>query len=310
MHRRNFLCTVGGASLAAATGLGMSSSHARQPFVRSGPPRFQVGLAAYSLKDYFSFSKGKDQTPAADGPAIDMVGFLDYCVKHGFDAAELTSYFFEPQAEGDYFRNLKYEAYKRGMPICGTAIGNNFTTGDGEKLQSEIKAAKEWIGRAALLGAPHIRFFAGKGAELAEDPSRMQQAVDAIHDCAKLAADKGIFLGVENHGNLTSDQMLEIMKRIDDTEHGKWIGINLDSGNFQSDDPYRDLERVVGYAVNVQVKTTMKRPDGTKYPSDIPRIAGILKDAGYQGAVVLEYEEERPYESIPAAHEDLRAALA
>ena len=310
MRRRNFLYAVGGAGLSAAAGFTLRSAEARQPFVRNGPPRFMISLAAYSLRDYFSYMKEKDQTPATDGPAIDMVGFLDYCVKQGFDAAELTSYFFRPKAGADYFRNLKFEAFKRGMPICGTAIGNNFTTGDSEKLQREIQAAKAWIDRAALLGAPHIRFFAGKGAELAEDPSRMQQAVDAIHQCAKLAAAKGIFLGIENHGNLTSDQMLEIMQRIDDSEYGKWVGVNLDSGNFQSDDPYRDLERVAPYAVNVQVKTTMRRPDGTKYPSDISRVGKILKDAGYQGAVVLEYEEEKPYDHIPAAHEELRAALA
>jgi sugar phosphate isomerase/epimerase len=315
MDRRDFLSVAAGSTAAILAGPFSAGSlsqqlAARETIARSGPPRFQVALAAYSLRDYFRFKKGKDQTPATDGPTINMIDFLDYCVEHGFDAAELTSYFFKPDGDADYFRNIKREAFQRGLPICGTAIGNNFTGKAGEKLENDIVSAIEWIDRAALLGAPHIRFFAGKGAELAEHPERMQQAVDAIHRCAIKAAEHGIFLGIENHGNLTADQMLEIMKRIDDTEHGKWIGINLDTGNFQSEQPYADIERCLGYAVNVQVKTTMKRADKSKYPADITRIGKILNEAGYQGAVVLEYEEEKPYDAIPQAHEELRAALS
>ena len=88
-----------------------------------------------------------------------MVGFLDYCVANDFDTAELTSYFFKPDADDDYYRNLKHQAFVRGVTISGTAIGNNFTVGKGPKLDAEIEQAIAWIDRAALLGAPHIRFF-------------------------------------------------------------------------------------------------------------------------------------------------------
>ena len=100
--------------------------------------------------------------------------------------------------------------------------------------------------------------------------------------------------------------MIEIMDRID----SDWVGINLDTGNFISDDPYADLERCVGYAVNVQVKVSMKSSDGKEQPADMNRIGRILKDAGYQGFVILEYEAEKPYEKIPDALAKLRAALA
>ena len=303
MRRRDFLCV--------SAVLGSSLSHcqfasAREPINRSGPARFQVALAAYSLRDYFSYKKGNAQTPRKGGKAIDMVGFLDYCVDNGFDAAELTSYFFKPDADDNYFRMLKHEAFVRGVAICGTAIGNNFTIGKGPKLDEEVAKAKDWIEKAAVLGAPHIRFFAGKGKELAEDPGRLDEAAAALNDCANLAASKGIFLGVENHGNLTSDQMMEIMKRAE----SQWVGINLDTGNFLSEDPYADIERCVPYAVNVQVKVSMKSPDGRKYDADLNRIGKILKSSGYQGSVVLEYEDKDPYTNIPRAHEELRAALA
>ena len=115
----------------------------------------------------------------------------------------------------------------------------------------------------------------------------------------------GIFIGVENHGNLTPDHLLDIMKRIDNP----WIGINLDTGNFHSDHPYQDLEQCIEYAVNIQVKVSMKSPDGKKYPADMARIGEILRAGNYQGYVVMEYENENPYQEIPLALTELGKAL-
>jgi sugar phosphate isomerase/epimerase len=306
MQRREFikLSTAGAVAMSAPTLT--SPALARGPIDRSGPPRFQVGLAAYSLRDYFSYKKGKDQKPGDDGPAIDMIGFLDYCVAQKLDAAELTSYFFKPDAGDEYFLDLKHQAFVRGVTISGTAIGNNFTIGKGPKLDAEIEQAIAWIDRASLLGAPHIRFFAGTGQQLASDPARLDEASDALNRCAEHAAKKGIFLGVENHGRLTPEQMLQIMERADNP----WIGINLDTGNFYSEDPYGDLEMCVKYAVNVQVKVSMKKPGGEKYPADFSKIAKILKAANYQGFVILEFEDSDPYKHIPDTIKSLNDALS
>jgi sugar phosphate isomerase/epimerase len=308
MQRRQFI-TVSAASAAAITAPALSlptPALAREPIKRSGPPRFRIGLAAYSLRAYFSYMKGKTRKPAAGGPTIDMIGFLDYCVSQHVEAAELTSYFFKPDADDDYFLDLKHQAFIRGVTISGTAIGNNFTIGAGPKLEQEIEQAIRWIDRAAVLGAPHIRFFAGTGKQLADNPERLEEAVGALNQCAEHAARKGIFLGIENHGRLTPEQMLQIMERVE----SPWVGVNLDTGNFHSNDPYADLEKCVGYAVNVQVKVSMHTPESKKYPADLPRIAQILKSANYQGYVVLEYEDNDPYQEIPPAIEALKAALA
>ena len=66
---------------------------------------------------------------------MDMYRFIDYCVDHAFDAAELTSYFFDPATTDDQFLDLKHYAFVRGVAISGTAIGNNFTT---------LVRAREW----------------------------------------------------------------------------------------------------------------------------------------------------------------------
>lgn len=305
MRRRRFLTSSASALAVCTANPGLNTLIAREPIQRSGPPRFEIGLAAYSLRNYFSWKKGKPQTPSDDGPALDMVGFLDYCVSQKVDAAELTSYFFKPQANEKYFLDLKHAAFIRGLTISGTAIGNNFTVGKGPELDAEIAEAKRWLDRASILGAPHVRFFAGTGRQLDGNPERLKEATDALAQCAEHAAMHGIFIGVENHGNLTPDHLLDIMKRIDNP----WIGINLDTGNFHSDHPYQDLEQCIEYAVNIQVKVSMKSPDGKKYPADMARIGEILRAGNYQGYVVMEYENENPYQEIPLALTELGKAL-
>jgi len=300
MRRRTFLSSL------AATAALPSIASGRDPIERSGPPRFQIGLAAYSLRQYFHFSRGKPQKPKDENRAIDMFGFLDFCVAEGFQASELTSYFFPPEIESSYLLSLKQAAYLSGLTISGTAIGNNFTLGSGPRLDAEIESAMRWIDHAATLGAPHIRFFAGTRRDLEKSPDRFDEAIAALARCANHAAARGVFLGVENHGDLTSQQMLEIMRRVE----SPWVGINLDTGNFHSDDPYADLAACAPFAVNVQVKVKMKSPEGKISTADLPRIGKILKDSGYQGFVILEYEEDDPFDAIPRAHDALREALA
>jgi sugar phosphate isomerase/epimerase len=90
--------------------------------------------------------------------------------------------------------------------------------------------------------------------------------------------------------------MLKIIAAVDDSP---WFGVNFDSGNFRTDDPYRDLARIAPYAVNAQIKTAVTI-DGQKQPADLKRIIDILKAADYRGYVALEYEErEDPFTNIP-----------
>ncbi len=303
MQRRQFLKFLGlGSSLAIA-----GPNSAREPIERLGPPRFHFGLAAYSLRDYFAVSKGKAKKPAADGPEIDMFGFVDYCAKHGFDSAELTSYFFPADLDDDYLLRLKRHAFERGVTICGTAIGNDFTVGIRVRNWTpKSKRRRVWIDRADVMGAPHIRFFAGTAAQLTQYPARMDEAIEAIEKCAEHAGSKGIYLGIENHGRLTGEQILEIMEKIT----SPWVGVNLDTGNFISEDPYADLTACAPFAVNVQVKAMMKSPDGKNYEADFDRIAKILRVTNYQGNVVLEYEEAKPYDNIPITLARLQHSLA
>jgi hypothetical protein len=89
-----------------------------------------------------------------------------------------------------------------------------------------------------------------------------------------------------------------------------WFGVNLDSGNFRTANPYEDFAAAAPFAVNVQLKVELKVA-GKKVPTDLKRAAEILRAANYQGFVALEYEAAaNPYTAIPPLLKKLRANFA
>jgi sugar phosphate isomerase/epimerase len=292
LSRRRFLQL---SSLAVLSGPTLC---AIEPIGRAGAPRLRLGLAAYSFRDYF-----KDTTsPRKAGvePKLEMPQFIDYCAEQGCEGAELTSYYFPKDVTDAQLRAIRRHAFLKGISISGTSVGNNFARKKGPELDKEIADVKRWIDRAAVLGAPHIRVFAGPQPKDAPLNEAKQNCIAALEECCAYAGERGIFLGLENHGGIVAepDALLEIVRTI----KSPWFGINLDTGNFHTADPYAALAQCAPYAVNVQVKTEM-RPAAEKknQPADLARIVKLLRDANYQGWVTLEYEApEDPWKAVPA----------
>jgi sugar phosphate isomerase/epimerase len=303
LSRRHFLAS---SSLALIAG---SLARAAEPFARTGAPRLRLSLAAYSFRDYFTEgAKGKENVPAEH--ALTMEKFIDRCAEWQCDGAELTSYWFPKEVTDERLIAIRRQAHLRGVSISGTAVGNTFTHPPGADRDKQVADVKQWIDRAALLGAPHIRVFAGampKGGTL---EAATKACIEQLEECGAYAGKHGIFLGVENHGGIVAEpeHILEIIRAV----KSPWVGINLDTGNFQTDDPYADLAKIAPYAVNVQIKSEIKRR-GAKEPekADFAKLAGILRAANYQGWVALEFEEKtNPWERVPVLLAELRAALS
>ena len=302
MNRRSWLTGALGLGLVPNVELFAAS----EPYVRSGQG-MKVGLAAYSFRNHFEWSRGKKNPKFVEGDrAMDMPKFLDYCAKQGVKGAELTSYFFPPDAGEATFVECREIAARLGIAISGTAVGNNFSHPPGSPERKEQMAyVKEWIDKAALMGAPHIRVFAGTHPKGIAPEEAERNAIDALAEAAVPAGEKKIYLGIENHDSITTaDRLLRIVRGVE----SRWVGVNLDGGNFIADDVYAEIAASAPYAVNVQLKSEIKTGPGgkEKAPADLERIVKILRDSGYDGYVVLEYEEENdPYEQVPPLLEKL-----
>ncbi len=295
--RRHFIRLTGGALIA-------SRALAIEPFKRGGAARLNLSLAAYSFRDFFKDSNRPRQ--AAAERQIDILDFIDYCADQGCAGAELTSYYFPKELTEEYLREVRRHAFLRGVEISGTSVGNNFALPKGEARDKEIASVKTWIGYAATLGAPHIRIFAGAPPKETAHDEAVKLCVEAIEECCAYAGSRGIFLGLENHGGIVAEPavLLEIVRAV----KSPWFGINLDTGNFHTADPYASLAECAPFAVNVQIKPVIK-PAGAaeEQPTDYARIAQILREANYQGWVALEYESKPdPWTAVPPILAQLR----
>ncbi len=299
-RRRWLQSTLAGLGTASLSSLAPRLGFTAYPIERNGEPHLKLSLAAYSFNRFLP-RPGRDNVSAT----MDLFDFIQFCSDLDLDAAELTGYYFEAPESTEYLLDLKHECHRLGLDISGTAIGNDFCHPDGPDREAQLAMTRDWIDRSAILGAPAIRIFAGqvKGDDSLE--ASIARCVAGINQSLEYAASKGVWLALENHGGITStsDSMLSIVEQV---EPSPWFGVNFDSGNFRTDDPYADLAAIAPYAVNAQVKVTCF-PGGERQPADLERIITILKEAGYRGYVALEYEEDGdPWTEIPPIIEELR----
>jgi sugar phosphate isomerase/epimerase len=302
--RRHFL--AGTAAAATLLSTNVSSVFAADPPVRTQPPMMKLSMAAYSFNDLFARRGTPEQIANA---MMSLEKFIAYCAENQLGAAELTGYYFPKVVTPEYLVSLKQLTHRLGIEISGTAIGNNFCLPEGEARDAQLAECRQWIDYAATMGAPVIRIFAGNVPKGDNEEAAIERCVAGINQSLEYAATKGVFLALENHGGITATpkQMLSIIEKVDDSP---WFGVNFDSGNFRTDDPYRDLEAIAPYAVNAQIKVCVDPNHKGKQPADLPRIIKILNDAKYRGYVTLEFEEENPFEEIPKYLQQLRELIS
>ncbi|MBI2808057.1 MAG: sugar phosphate isomerase/epimerase [Planctomycetes bacterium] len=250
-----------------------------EPIRRQGRPLLRLGLAAYSFRQLLNLSR----TP----PTMTLDGFIDLAATMPFDAVELTEYYF-PQTTPAYLAGLKGRCTRLGLDVSGTAIRSDFCVNNAGRLKMEIDHCKRWVEHTSRLGGKTIRIFGGTVAKNDKEDRARRQCIDAIQECCAYAGQFGIFLALENHGGITgtAEQMLALVRAI----KSDWFGVNLDTGNFHSKDPYADLARLAPYAVVTQVKTEIRRAGRKAEEADLKRLVQMLRTANYRGYLVLEYE--------------------
>ena len=292
--RRDLL--IGTLACAAAAGSSVSSALAIEPIRRQGRALLKLSLAAYSFRQVLNLTRKP--------PTMTYEGFIDLAASLPFDAVELTEYYF-PETSPRFLAGLKGRCTRLGLDVSGTAIRTDFCLNDGTRLKAQIDHCKRWVEHTSRLGGKTVRIFGGAVAKNDKEERARRQCIEAIQECCEYAGQFGIYLALENHGGITgtSEQMLALVRAI----KSDWFGVNLDTGNFRTKNPYADLERLAPYAVVVQVKTEITREGRKPEEADLKRKIQMLRTVNYRGYVVLEYEAaEDPKTAVPRYARQLR----
>ena len=216
-----------------------------------------------------------------------MEGFLDVCASLGMDAVELTQYYF-PEETDEYLNHIKREVFLRGLAVSGTAVGGNFANEDAEKRRSQIEHVKDWLVKSSRLGSPVLRVLAGGQPEGVDKETAEGWVKDGLAQCAEVAAQCGVVLGLENHGGLTAtaEGVLPLLEPFADNP---WVGLNLDFGNFTGD-IYGQYAQCASQTVTTHTKVTVRQGD-EREQVDYRKVVAIMCEAGFNGYMAIEYEE-------------------
>ncbi len=317
--RRSFLKSASFLPLVAVTGWPLSTASAAfEAPKRVGGSHLKTSLNVYSFLELLNANL-KDVSKG-----VDLFGVCDFCAKCGFDAVDVTGYFFPgyPNApEDSYIYKLKRHAFNLGLGISGTGVRNDFTTADRAVRAEGVERIKTWIEVAAKLGAPTVRAFADSQPpfrnwqEASGNATREQveewMAADLL-ECAKHGEKFGVIVAVQNHGDFinTGAEHLSLLKRVDH----EWCSALVDTGKYITEDPYVDIAMLAPYAVNWQIKETLfSKPDAPR--TDMKKLISTVRQSGYRGYLPIEtLSMKRPgYDSfveVPKMLAELNEAIS
>jgi sugar phosphate isomerase/epimerase len=296
LHRRQFLSTL--AAIPIITPTGIKLVHHSNQFNASAD-RLKTSLNAYSFND--ALSKGE----------MTILDMLEFCANAGFDAVDITGYYFKgyPQVPpDDYLFSIKRKAFSLGIEISGTGVRNDFTIADKTKREQEVILVKQWIDVAVKIGAPVIRIFAGTQKNEGISPEQVTEwMLKDIQACVDYGKRQGVIIGIQNHNDFiqTADQVINIIRSI----NSEWFGLILDTGSFRHLDAYAEIEKSIPYAVNWQVKENIWL-NGVEIETDLDRLMKIIKASAYKGYLPIEtLGAGDPKIKIPVLLEKLKKAM-
>jgi L-ribulose-5-phosphate 3-epimerase len=265
MNRRELLKTV--PAFAAVSGLKAKAKPAHS--------RLRSGIVAYSFRKNLA------------NHTMTYEDLIHLASDSGLDGIDTTAYWF-PDTSPAFLASLRNTAYRNAISLYSLSVRVRLCQPTPELQTAEVENCKKWVDVAERVGAGHVRVFGGAIPKGASEQQGIAWAVDVLKRSAEYAGAKGIVLGVEDDGGLTTtaEPTVEIVKQTD----SPFAGINLDTGNFPKNG-YRQVALCIPYATSVHFKVGISDENGNKEKADWPRLADMFRTAGYKGYLSLEYEE-------------------
>ena len=281
--------------LSAALAVAAASAPAQNVVEAATAParrKSRIGVSTYS---FFQFRYKDYQS---------IESCIDLAAKLGFDGVEiLRRQVGEPTAQ--QMREYKRRAFANGLDLMGYSTHQTFLRPDPAERKKNIDDTIRFIDEAHEMGIPTVRVNTGRWDtsvnfdELMKnrgleppiaghtDEEAFGWVKEAFEQIVPHAEKRGVVLGMENHWGLAISP--EGVLRVINDVPSPWFKVTVDTGNFL-EDPYDRIAKIAPHACLVQAKTYFGGGRWYTLDLDYGRIAGILRDAGYQGYISLEFE--------------------
>ncbi|MEZ4730502.1 MAG: sugar phosphate isomerase/epimerase family protein [Caldilineaceae bacterium] len=208
--------------------------------------RLPIGLCIFGIA-YSAGSTG-NWAQRTDGKPVGPLDFLNLAVRLGLSSVEAPPTYFAPSGQKEDLIAFRSQAAEQGLGIVV----------DGPRIDPD--AFRPCLEQAAWLGTKVVRcvlsgILCGDRRPmggLAGWQRHLDQMVQHLKGIAPLAEDLGLKIGIENHQDATSADLIRVCEEVGSPN----IGITLDTGNplAVAEDPVIFAERILPYLVHVHLK--------------------------------------------------------
>ncbi len=242
---------------------------------------------------------------------LDPYDFASKAAEWGFSGLEYVSQLYDKELKESNYSAEAMAAFvdksnaaaeKHGLENVLIMIDGqgDLATSDAAERKNAVENHYKWVDAARAMGCHAIRVNLSGSTE---PETWVANSVDGLTQLATYAADKGINILVENHGGLSSNGAM--LARVMSEVNMDNCGTLPDFGNFciRRNDPadyssgcaemydiYQGVRELMPFAKAVSAKSHNFDQEGNETEIDYTRMLQIVKDAGYQGYIGVEYE--------------------
>jgi sugar phosphate isomerase/epimerase len=275
----------------------------------------QIAVSSYSLRQCLGpirvTMRGPDGQPSTfvwEQPQTMTLLEFPRAVRErlGLDAVEICQ-FHIPEQGAAYIATLKQSLGDAGVQLLSMPIDvGNISDANAAHRAEDLAAIESWMQIAADLGARMVRVNAS-APTAAEPPAPLEVTIESYRRLARTAKALGLELLIENHGGITTDP--EVIVAIVEAVGQADLKVLVDIGNFEPlisvqmaemqgrpvpevdvTPIYGSIARIAPYAGLVHAKTHGFDAAGRPLRLDVVRALRVVRDAGYDGPISLEYE--------------------
>lgn len=243
----------------------------------------EIGIAGWAF--HRSIQQDKTMT-LLELPAV--------CRELGATTIELVSTFFESQ-HATYLNKLRQAIEAQGQQVRNIAVDmGNIANPDAGVRRTDLEAIAQWFHVARAVGAQAIRV--NSGAARPDDREALARITAGYRQLAEEAAHTGVYLLIENHGGASADPR-NIQSFLDGVG-SPWFRTCPDVANFSSNTWEEGMRLMAPQAFTCHIKAWNTEPSGKQQrvdregktqTFDLRRSLQILRDAGYDGPLCVEY---------------------
>ena len=225
--------------------------------VRRSAADVPIGLCVYGIAYTAGFA-GRG-TPRANPRPLDAVGVMELAAKLKLAAIELPFAYIHPQEDEAALRAYVEAANEAGLQVISAG------------LPIEVEPFRRHLAACKRLGIKTVRCVLSSILTGDRRPigglegwqNHLDQKIAILKELAPLAEEAGVRIGVENHQDATSADLVYLCQAVNSPN----VGVTLDTGNplAVAEDPVEFARTILPYLVHVHLKDYRLTPTPEGY---------------------------------------------